>query len=110
MLSQIMNTSENTFRMMSGSSCSYRTLSENANGRHIIWGGIVVEYERMISSIDLKVPYEEYSKEQAEEHFQWFITRIEHRIQVLDLYIKKEGEEIEFDYTPESLIPLWRWY
>lgn len=91
-------------------SCSYRTFSENANGRHIIRGGIAVEYERMISPIDSKVPFEEYSKEQAEEYFQWFITQIEHRIQVLDLYIKKEGEEIEFDYTPASLIPLWRWY
>ena len=33
------------------------------------------------------------------------------RIEVLKNYIEEEGNEnIKFDYTPESLIPLWDWY
>lgn len=56
------------------------------------------------------VPFEEFSKEQAEEYFQCHMSQVDHRIEVLARYVKKEGFKIEFDYSPESLIPLWEWY
>lgn len=69
-----------------------------------------MEYELMIPPIDAKLPFKEFSKAQAKEYFQWHISQIDHRIQVLDQYIREEGWKIEFDYSPESLISLWDWY
>ena len=33
-----------------------------------------------------------------------------HRIEMLEEYVHNAGVDIDFDYSPESLIPLWRWY
>lgn len=38
------------------------------------------------------------------------MSQIDHRIQVLKQYIRGENFSVEFDYSPESLIPLWEWY
>lgn len=69
-----------------------------------------MEYELMMPPVDAKLPFEEFSKKQAKEYFQWHMEQIEHRISVLEQYIKKESGEMVFDYSPESLIPLWDWY
>lgn len=53
------------------------------------------------------MPFEEFSKEQAKEYFEWYMSRIGHRIQVLEQYVRWEGFEIAFDYSPDSLVPLW---
>ena len=69
-----------------------------------------MEYELMISPIDAKLPFKEFSKKQAEEYFQWHMGQINHRIDVLARYLKENDCKIVFDYSPNSLIPLWEWY
>ena len=64
----------------------------------------------MIPPVDAKLPFEEFSKAQAKEYFEWHISQIDHRIWILDQYIREEGRKIAFDYTPESLVSLWEWY
>ena len=68
-----------------------------------------MDYELAVEPY-LKVPFEEFSKEQAEGYFQWHMSQIDHRIQVLKQYIRGENFSVEFDYSPESLIPLLEWY
>jgi hypothetical protein len=47
----------------------------------------------------------------ADEYFLWFQKEIPGRIALLWEYMKKERPETQpFDYSPESLIPLWDWY
>lgn len=55
-------------------------------------------------------PFEEFSREQAKEYLEWHMSRIDHRIQVLEQYGRWEGFEIAFDHSPDSLVPLWEWY
>lgn len=53
----------------------------------------------------------EISPKQAREYYRWFIGEVSHRISILMEYVKHEcpGNQL-FDYSPESLIPLWDWY
>lgn len=68
-----------------------------------------MKYELMVSPfVDEK--FEDFKKKQTEEYFQWYLGQIDHRIEVLNKWLEYEGEEIELDYSPESLIPLWKWY
>lgn len=68
-----------------------------------------MEYEMMISPFEY-VEFKELKKKEAQAYFEWYIGQIEHRIQVLKNYVLSEGADIVFDYSPESLIPLWEWY
>ena len=68
-----------------------------------------MEYELDISPY-ARIPFDEFSREQAKEYFEWHMSRLDHRIQVLEQYVRWEGFEIAFDYSPESLILLWEWY
>ena len=53
----------------------------------------------------------ELTSKQAKEYFQWYKSEIPNRIALLWEYMKQECPEAEpFDYSPESLIPLWEWY
>ena len=53
----------------------------------------------------------ELTPKQAKEYFLWYTSEIPNRIALLWEYIKQERPEAEpFDYSPESLIPLWEWY
>ena len=54
--------------------------------------------------------FEEMSKKQAEQYYQWFLLEKEHRIQQLDQYVKQSNNCISLDKTPESLIGLWEWF
>ena len=54
--------------------------------------------------------FEEMSRKQAEQYFQWFLTEKEHRIKQLEQYIKQSDKSISLDKTPESLIGLWEWF
>ena len=38
------------------------------------------------------------------------MSQIEYRIELLARYIEEEGKMVKFDYSPESLVPLWEWY
>ena len=53
----------------------------------------------------------ELTARQAKEYFNWYMEQIPNRITLLWEYMKQECPETEpFDYSPESLIPLWEWY
>ena len=53
----------------------------------------------------------ELTPKQAKEYFLWYTSEIPNRIALLWEYMKQECPETEpFDYSPESLIPLWEWY
>ncbi len=69
-----------------------------------------MEYELMVPPVDAKLPFREFSKTQAKEYFQWHMSQIDHRIRVLEQYILEDGGKVIFDYSPESLVPLWEWY
>ncbi|WP_428258661.1 hypothetical protein [Gallibacter sp. Marseille-QA0791] len=68
-----------------------------------------MEYEYMISPIG-SYDFDNFTAKEAKEYFEWFMGEREKRVHILSEYIKSEGEEIEFDYTPESLVPLWTWF
>ena len=53
----------------------------------------------------------ELTPKQAKEYFKWYMEEIPHRLTLLWNYIHQDYPEIkEFDYSPESLIPIWEWY
>ena len=60
---------------------------------------------------DLLKDFDKMKKKEAEKYFNWYINEINNRILYLKTYMQKdiEGDTI-FDYTPESLIPLWEWF
>lgn len=66
-------------------------------------------YELMIPPFEYQ-GYKELKKKQVEEYFQWYIKQTEHRVEVLGKFLKIQGEQIELDYSVESLISVWRWY
>lgn len=63
----------------------------------------------MISPIK-QIEFKALSKKEAQEYFEWYINQIDCRIHILTDYVLSEGVDIDFDYSPESLIPLWEWY
>lgn len=53
----------------------------------------------------------ELTPKRAKEYFLWYEQQFSGRIAILWEYMKQERPEMEpFDYSPESLIPLWEWY
>ena len=53
----------------------------------------------------------ELTAKQAKQYFEWYMDEISHRITLLWNCMHQDCPEIkEFDYSPESLIPLWEWY
>ena len=68
-----------------------------------------MEYEYMISPVK-NYDFFEFTKEEAKIYFNWYMEEKGHRIEMLEEYVHNAGVDIDFDYSPESLIPLWRWY
>ena len=68
-----------------------------------------MEYEYMISPVK-NYDFFEFTKEEAKIYFNWYMEEKGHRIEMLEKYVHNAGVDIDFDYSPESLIPLWRWY
>lgn len=53
----------------------------------------------------------ELTPKQAKEYFLWYTSEIPNRIALLWEYMKQDRPGTEpFDYSPESLLPLWEWY
>ena len=46
-------------------------------------------------------------KKEVQQYFDWYISQVNYRINVLNEQIEKEGLEIVLDYSADSLIPLW---
>ncbi len=57
-----------------------------------------------------RVEFEDMNKKQAQEYFDWYVGQIDNRISLLLTALKEAGINTEFDYSVESLIPLWEWY
>lgn len=65
-----------------------------------------MEYPWMAPSFEMK-PFEEMNKKEAKQHFDWYISQIPERIEVLK---ELTEHKISLDYSKESLIPLFAWY
>ena len=55
--------------------------------------------------------FEEFSKAETKQYFDWYVSQSDIRINQLQHYIADSGSpEVKLDGTPESFIPLWRWF
>lgn len=63
-------------------------------------------YPWMAPPFEMK-PFEEMNKKEAKQHFDWYISQIPERIEVLK---ELTEHKISLDYSKESLIPLFDWY
>lgn len=68
-----------------------------------------MEYIAMEIPLEM-VPFEKMTKKDTKAYFEFYIAQINKRIEYLKQYIQNEGKMIEFDYSPNSLIVLWKWY
>ena len=68
-----------------------------------------MEYEMMIPPFE-HCEFSQMNKREAQFYFDWFISQVEHRINILNRYIISEDEDMVLDFSIESLIPLWKWY
>ena len=64
----------------------------------------------------METPFEfisprERNKKQTKQYFDWFLTQIDTRIEILQNYIDKTSTKKNvLDKSPESLIDLWEWF
>lgn len=68
-----------------------------------------MQYEKMNPPFE-SISFVEMNKKQAQEYFEWYMNQINIRISLLKSEITKDGENMDFDFSVESLIPLWNWY
>lgn len=68
-----------------------------------------MEYELMLPPFEHN-EFVNMKKKEAQQYFEWYVSQIEHRINVLEKFIELDGLENVLDYSIESLIPLWEWY
>jgi hypothetical protein len=70
-----------------------------------------MEYQLIIPPFEIK-PFEDMDKNEAQIYFNWYISEIPKRLEVLKGYFEFSGggsKEL-LDFTPESLKFLWKWY
>ncbi len=69
-----------------------------------------MEYNYLVSPFDFD-SFDNISKKQAQEYFEWYIAQSETRIGLLRTFTnEKNPGRISFDNSPESLVPLWDWF
>lgn len=70
-----------------------------------------MEYPLMETPFEVK-PFDEMTKKEAQQHFEWYIGQIEDRIRLLrSAYeVTGRGSFEDLDFSPESLKPLWKWF
>ncbi len=69
-----------------------------------------MEYNYMVSPFSFD-SFDNINKMQAQEYFQWYISQSEIRIDLLGMFINENHMElVSLDYSPCSLIPLWKWF
>ncbi len=55
--------------------------------------------------------FKELSKAETKQYFDWYVSQSDTRINQLQHYIADSGSpEVVLDGTPESFVPLWRWF
>jgi hypothetical protein len=70
-----------------------------------------MEYQLIIPPFEVK-PFEDMDKNEAQTYFDWYISEIPKRLEVLKEYFEFSGggsKEL-LNFTPESLKFLWKWY
>lgn len=55
------------------------------------------------------IAFEDMTKAQAQEHFDWFVSLIPERLALLRKMYQRETDRQDLDYTFESLVPFWVW-
>ncbi|MGB6407475.1 MAG: hypothetical protein WBF39_08360 [Planococcus donghaensis] len=70
-----------------------------------------MDYYAMEPPFELRV-FEEMTKKEAQQHFDWFVSQIPYRLsQLKKLYIWSTESNIDpLDLSPESLVALWKWF
>lgn len=68
-----------------------------------------MEYEMMIPPFK-HGEFVNMNKKEAQQYFDWYISQVKHRINILKKFVEKEGLENVLDYSADSFIPLWEWY
>lgn len=70
-----------------------------------------MEYPLMHPPFEIK-SFEEMKKKEAQQHFEWYISEIPSRIQLLKraYHFTTNRSEEELDLSSESLIRLWEWF
>lgn len=54
--------------------------------------------------------YQDMTEQEAKIHFDWYIKMIPKRLDMLKNAYKLKNQEDIFDFSSESLVPLWSWY
>lgn len=68
-------------------------------------------YTLMISPVSTSKSFDDFTKEEAKQYFDWYVAQSDVRIKQLQRYIVETGMSgIVLDGTIESLIPLWKWF
>ena len=66
-------------------------------------------YEAMNPPFEIE-SFETMSKKEAQKHFEWYISQIPMRLSLLEKAYKiTEDNQINLDFTRESLVNLWKW-
>ena len=68
-----------------------------------------MQYEMMVPPFE-RVEFWEMNKKQAQEYFDWYLGQADYRVNLLLTAVKEDGVDADFDYSVESLLPLWEWY
>jgi len=68
-----------------------------------------MKYEMMVPPFEPK-GFSSFTKKETEEYFQWYVEQVPYRINLLERFVQSEDPSVFFDWTPESLIGLWRWF
>lgn len=56
------------------------------------------------------VPFEEMNRKQAMQYLNWYIEVLDERIAYLANHVHETGGDVIFDYSPDSLISIWKWF
>ena len=69
----------------------------------MFWHTKKPEYEIVVPP--LSKPFKQLSKTEAQAFFDWHMSKLEERIDYLRTHTK-----LNLDYSPKSLVPLWKWF
>lgn len=68
-----------------------------------------MNYEFMGSPFEFD-KFEDLSRKEAREYFEWYVNQIDSRMEILKAAVLEEYPNALFDYSPQSLISVWKWY
>ena len=69
----------------------------------MFWAKKDLKYEILIPP--LTKPFDQLTKKEVQQFFDWYMAAMDDRIAYL-----KIASGLELDYSPGSLIPLWKWF